>query len=139
MQTYYIIIYNIQPFTYFYIYEHTTISRMKTMNHYISYIKKVLTGKARITDKQKFSVIIYSVALVHFFLSITFGYFRVTPLFILHALNPQGTFLAGILHHLFRDYSAFIRLNYLYRMAVRVRAIYYRTDSCRFLYLLYHE
>ena len=87
MQTYYIIIYNIQPFTYFYIYEHTTISRMKTMNHYISYIKKVLTGKARITDKQKFSVIIYSVALVHFFLSITFGYFRVTPLFIFNVIS----------------------------------------------------
>lgn len=87
MQTYYIIMYNIQPFTYFYIYEHTTISRMKTMNHYISYIKKVLTGKARITDKQKFSVIIYSVALVHFFLSITFGYFRVTPLFIFNVIS----------------------------------------------------
>lgn len=57
------------------------------MNHYISYIKKVLTGKARITDKQKFSVIIYSVALVHFFLSITFGYFRVTPLFIFNVIS----------------------------------------------------
>ena len=48
----------------------------------ISYINKILTGKARITDKQKFSVIIYSVALVHFFLTIIFGYLKVYPLFI---------------------------------------------------------
>lgn len=52
------------------------------MNQYISYIKKILTGKARITDKQKFSVIIYSVTLVHIFLSFVFGYFRIFPLFI---------------------------------------------------------
>lgn len=57
------------------------------MNHYISYIKKILTGRARITDKQKFSVIIYSVALVHCFLSITFGCFRVIPLFIFNIVS----------------------------------------------------
>ena len=57
------------------------------MKHFISYANKILTGKARITDKQKFSVIIYSVAFVHLFLSVIFGYFRVLPLFIFNVAS----------------------------------------------------
>lgn len=52
------------------------------INFNFSYVNKILTGKARITDKQKFSVIIYSVALVHCFLTFIFGYLQVYPLFI---------------------------------------------------------
>ncbi len=58
-----------------------------TIRHFISYIKKILTGKARITDKQKFSVIIYSVAFVHLFLSFIFGFFHVLPLFIFNVIS----------------------------------------------------
>lgn len=57
------------------------------INHYISYAKKILTGNARITDRQKFSVIIYSVALVHFFLAFFFGYYRIVPLLIFNILS----------------------------------------------------
>ncbi len=57
------------------------------MKHDTTYIKKILTGKARITDKQKFSCIIFSVAFVHLFLSITFGYFKVVPLFIFNVIS----------------------------------------------------
>ena len=53
----------------------------------ISYINKILTGKARITDKQKFGVIVYSVALVHFFLTLIFGYFKVYPLFVFNIVS----------------------------------------------------
>lgn len=53
----------------------------------ITYIKKILTGKAQITEKQKFSVIIYSVALVHLFLFLVFGYFKVYPLFIFNLIS----------------------------------------------------
>lgn len=63
------------------------------LTHYISQAKKILTGDARITDKQKFSVIIYSVALVHFFLAAVFGYFRVFPLLIFNILSVL-TYLA---------------------------------------------
>lgn len=52
------------------------------INQAITYIKKILTGRARITDKQKFSVIIFSVALVHCFLTFVFGYLKVLPLFV---------------------------------------------------------
>lgn len=48
----------------------------------ITYIKKILTGKVQITEKQKFSFIIYSVALVHFVLLLIFGHFKVYPLLI---------------------------------------------------------
>ena len=41
----------------------------------IAYIKKLLTGRARITDKQIFSLIIYSVAMVHCFLCFLFDDF----------------------------------------------------------------
>lgn len=57
------------------------------MHHYIAYTKKILTGRARITDKQKFSVIIYSVALVHLFLTFIFGCFHVLPLLIFNILS----------------------------------------------------
>lgn len=57
------------------------------MKQYISHAKKILTGKAHITDKQKFNVIIYSVAFVHLFLSIIFGCFRVLPLFIFNVAS----------------------------------------------------
>lgn len=53
----------------------------------ITYIKKILTGRARITDKQKFSLIIYSVAMVHCFLCFMFGYYKVYPLFIFNIIS----------------------------------------------------
>lgn len=53
----------------------------------ITYIKKILTGKVQITEKQKFSGIIYSVALVHFSLLLIFGYFKVYPLFIFNIIS----------------------------------------------------
>ena len=53
----------------------------------IQYIKRILTGHARITDKQKFSLIIYSVAAVHCFLCCLFGYFKVYPLFIFNIIS----------------------------------------------------
>ena len=56
-------------------------------NQYTAYIKKMLTGRARITDKQKFSLIIYSVAMVHCFLCILFGYFKVYPVFIFNIIS----------------------------------------------------
>ena len=56
-------------------------------NQSIAYIKKILTGRARITDKQKFSLIIYSVAMVHIFLCLLFGYFKVYPLFIFNIIS----------------------------------------------------
>lgn len=61
--------------------------RNEKMNHYISYTKKILTGKARITDKQKFSVIIYSVALVHIILAAIFGYFKIIPLLTFNSIS----------------------------------------------------
>ena len=53
----------------------------------ISYVKKLMTGRERITDKQKFSLIIYSVAMVHLFLCFLFGYFKVYPLFIFNIIS----------------------------------------------------
>lgn len=50
-------------------------------------IKKLLLGKTQITEKQKYSIIIYSVALVHFFLTIIFGYYKVYPLFIFNIIS----------------------------------------------------
>lgn len=63
----------------------------------IAYINKVLTGRARITDKQKFGVIIYSVALVHFFLTIIFGCLRVYPLFIFNIASVITYLSASLL------------------------------------------
>ena len=60
---------------------------MKMLKEHLTYIKKILTGNARISDKQKFSVIIYSVAMVHFFLACVFGYYRVLPLLIFNILS----------------------------------------------------
>ena len=53
----------------------------------IKEIKKILLGKSQITEKLKYSIIIYSVALVHFFLTIIFGYFKVYPLFIFNIIS----------------------------------------------------
>lgn len=73
---------------YIFIYRLTfIINRTTIMKQYISYANKILTGKARITDKQKYSIIIYSVAIVHLFLSVIFGYFRVLPLFIFNVVS----------------------------------------------------
>lgn len=55
---------------------------MKMVKKHLTYIKKILTGNARITDKQKFSAIIYSVAMVHVFLAFVFGYYKILPLLI---------------------------------------------------------
>ena len=57
------------------------------MKRYFSYAKKILTGNARITDKQKFSVIIYSVALVHLFLAFIFASFRIGPLLVFNIIS----------------------------------------------------
>ncbi len=51
------------------------------------YIKNALSGKIRINDKLKFSVIIYSVAAVHIFLSFIFGQFRILPLFLFNVCS----------------------------------------------------
>ncbi|MBP3476476.1 MAG: GGDEF domain-containing protein [Lachnospiraceae bacterium] len=50
-------------------------------------LKSILTGNLAITDRQKYSVIIYSVALVHLFLTCLFGYFKVKPLFIFNIIS----------------------------------------------------
>lgn len=65
----------------------------------IAYINKILTGKARITDKQKFSVIIYSVALVHCFLTVVFGYLQIYPLFIFNVVSVITYLSASLLVH----------------------------------------
>ena len=65
-------------------------------NPSFTYIKKLLTGRARITDKQKFSLIIYSVAMVHCFLCFLFGYFKVYPLFIFNIISVT-TYLSSTL------------------------------------------
>lgn len=53
----------------------------------LTYIRKALTGKTRITDKQKFSVIIYSVAAVHIFLFFVFWRFQIMPLFFFNIFS----------------------------------------------------
>lgn len=53
----------------------------------LTYIKKALTGKVRITDKLKFSVIIYSVAAVHTFLLLIFWHFHILPLFLFNIFS----------------------------------------------------
>lgn len=73
----------------------------------IAYINKVLTGKARITDKQKFSVIIYSVALVHFFLTFVFGFLKVYPLFIFNIASVITYLLTSLLVRKERLWSVF--------------------------------
>lgn len=73
----------------------------------ITYINKIFTGKARITDKQKFSFIIYSVALVHFFLTIIFGYLKVYPLFIFNIVSVITYLLASLLVRKERFWSVF--------------------------------
>lgn len=59
----------------------------QSITYIIEYINKILTGKARITEKLKFSVIIYSVTMVHFFLCFVFGYFKVYPLLIFNIIS----------------------------------------------------
>lgn len=60
---------------------------MDMAKKYYIYLKKALTGKIRINDKQKFSVIIYSVAAVHIFLSFIFWSFRILPLFLFNIFS----------------------------------------------------
>ena len=59
------------------------------MNPYIKHMKRffvdaknILTGNMQITNRLKFTAIIFSVAVVHFFLTIIFGCLHVLPLFI---------------------------------------------------------
>ncbi|MCH5262305.1 MAG: GGDEF domain-containing protein [Lachnospiraceae bacterium] len=73
----------------------------------ISHINKILTGKARITDKQKFSVIIYSVALVHCFLTFVFGLLKVYPLFIFNIVSVITYLSASLLVRKERLWSVF--------------------------------
>ncbi|MCH5260154.1 MAG: GGDEF domain-containing protein [Lachnospiraceae bacterium] len=65
----------------------------------LTYIKKIFTGRARITDKQKYCAIIYSVALVHCFLTVVFGYLRVYPLFIFNIASVITYLFASLLVH----------------------------------------
>lgn len=65
-------------------------------NQIIVVIKRTLTGRARITDKQKFHLIIYSVAMVHCFLCFLFGYFKIYPLFIFNIISVT-TYLSSTL------------------------------------------
>lgn len=57
------------------------------MNRLIVTTRKILTGNLQVTDRQKYSVIIFSIALVHFFLTCLFGYFNVFPLFIFNIIS----------------------------------------------------
>lgn len=41
----------------------------------------------RITEKQKYSIIIYPVAMVHFILAFIFGYYKVLPLFLFNIIS----------------------------------------------------
>ncbi|MCD7725989.1 MAG: GGDEF domain-containing protein [Clostridiales bacterium] len=54
------------------------------MIHVTASTRKILNG---ITDRQKYSLMIYSVALVHFFLVCQFGYLHVRPLFIFNIFS----------------------------------------------------
>ncbi|MCM1535958.1 MAG: diguanylate cyclase [Clostridium sp.] len=66
---------------------------MDRIKRNFNYIKKALTGRIRINDKLKFSVIIYSVAAVHIFLSFIFRHFNVLPLFLFNVCSAL-TYLA---------------------------------------------
>lgn len=65
------------------------------MNRLTSTTKKILSFIQHITDRQKYSLMIYSILLVHFFLTCLFGYFRVLPLFIFNVISVL-TYLASI-------------------------------------------
>lgn len=67
------------------------------LKQFFEYVYKIRTGRSRITEKQKFSVIIYSVALVHFFLFLVFGYFKVYPLFIFNIISVTTYLSSSIL------------------------------------------
>lgn len=58
------------------------------MNQYIKHMKRffvdaknILTGNMQITNRLKFTAIIFSIAMVHFFLTIIFGGLKILPLF----------------------------------------------------------
>ena len=63
----------------------------------ISYLQKILIGKARITDRQTFSVIMYSVMMVHIFLALVFGHFKVYPLLIFNIISVITYLLSTLL------------------------------------------
>ncbi len=57
--------------------------------------KKKLTDNLQITNKQKYSIMIYLIALVHLFLTCLFGYFKIFPLFIFNIISVL-TYLASL-------------------------------------------
>lgn len=57
------------------------------MKHYLKQTKRIMTGQIRITEKQKFSFIIYSVTLIHIFLAALFALYEVKPLLIFNFLS----------------------------------------------------
>lgn len=65
------------------------------MNRLTLTTKKILSFIQHITDRQKYSLMIYSILFVHFFLTCLFGYFRVLPLFIFNIISVL-TYLASI-------------------------------------------
>lgn len=65
------------------------------MNRLTATAKKTVTAIQHITDRQKYSLMIYSILFVHFFLTCLFGYFRVYPLFIFNVISVL-TYLSSI-------------------------------------------
>lgn len=57
------------------------------MNRFLLIFKRISSGNLQVTDRQKYSLMIYSVTLVHIFLTCLFGYFKVTPLFIFNIFS----------------------------------------------------
>lgn len=57
------------------------------MNRFMESIRKKLLNIANVTDRQKYSLMIYSISLVHFFLTCLFGYFKVLPLFVFNIVS----------------------------------------------------
>ncbi len=49
--------------------------------------KNILSGNIKITNRLKFMAIIFSVAMVHLFLTIVFGYLQVMPLFLFNIFS----------------------------------------------------
>lgn len=74
------------------------------MKKLMKHAKKILTGKEQLTEKQKYSFMIYSIAIVHFFLLCIFMYLNIMPLYLFN--------IASVLAYLFSTYWIH-RENYL--------------------------
>lgn len=60
---------------------------IRRMKHFFVDAKNILTGNMQITNRLKFTVIIFSVAVVHLFLTIIFGALKILPLFVFNTCS----------------------------------------------------